>query len=157
MSIFIQNAFDETQKKELETLYKPYYYKGYIMDITGDACIGDEIVYAEPVYNESILSHFTITEGRIIYDSYSLENDRKHIFTIITHYGTMVRYASTVYRYLTLSRVRNLDERQVQLDEKHNRGSHKKEILNKRDLSNKGSRYDTSNLHNQIKMSIFTQ
>lgn len=137
-SFFIQNAYNEKQRKELEGMYKEAEQLGYTEDITGNATQGDEIAFVEPVfigkYPNSKFSHFNMVYGKIINDSYGAKK-QQYTFTIETEDGDKIRKKGrNVYKYLTLAKPRDEEERKTSLEDKYKRGEKARKA--KRDRKN---------------------
>jgi len=121
----IGSKSDNKQSADIYSLLKPFESE-YTSDITGDACKGDKIVFAEAVFTGSFkspkFSHFTVVEGEIVKDSYGTEK-QQHTFTIQTDAGKIIRKARNVYRYGTFGKPRDPSAREISLSDKHTRGT----------------------------------
>lgn len=98
----------------------------YPCEITGDACVGDEIAFVEAKFTGSHrkpkFSHYEVVAGRIVKDSYG-EKAQQHTFTIELGDGDKVRrMGRNVYRNGTFAKRRDPGERKAALAEKHARG-----------------------------------
>ena len=119
-------GYNDSQNEELEKIYSEY-LAVYTEDRTGDACKGDEVIFAKAIfagsYRKPKFSHFEMIEGLIIADSYGSEK-QQHTFTILKISGEQMRIKGrNIYRYLLLAKPRSDSERSEILDEKHSRGS----------------------------------
>ena len=89
----------------------------YTENVTGDACVGDEIMFLYPEVNAE--TSFRVMEGTILRDEYRGKNYR-HVFLIASKNGEPVEYlASDVYKYGTYSKRREKRQRNLFLLEKH--------------------------------------
>lgn len=111
------------QRKEL--LREWAHENGYDLDVTGDACRGDEVVFARAVfsgrYPNSRFAGVEIIEGLIYKDSYG-ERKGQHTFTIAVNCdgGKMIRIKGrNLYSIGCFARSR---DRAGDLHEKHQRG-----------------------------------
>lgn len=95
----------------------------YPVDVTGDACVGDKVVFIEtltvgkkPVYR--------IVEAEIIRDSYEgYEKKTPHLFTLADINGRIfLRPAAKIYRNGLFAKIRSEEQRIAYLREKHLRG-----------------------------------
>ena len=127
-------AFNEKQAEEMYGLLKPF-EAVYSDDITGDACIGDEVIFLRAIFggsfrNPKFLRH-EIVEGKIVNDSYGSQRGQ-HTFTLLTANGekTLIK-GRNLYRNGLFAKPRNEEERSEALSEKHERGMDNKE--NRRD------------------------
>lgn len=118
-------AYDEKQAEELTNLLKPYLRK-YPQNITGDACKGDKVCYVREIWGGSYrrpkFEGFKIETGTITNDSYG-KSKQQHTFTILLDCGgyTYIK-GRNLYKYITLAKKRNEEERKEVLKEKHKRG-----------------------------------
>jgi len=122
----IQNAYNNSQREELELMYKEAEELGYTENITGNATQGDDIAFVEAVfsgsYPRSRFSHFEMIYGLIVNDSYG-KAKQQHTFSIETQSGSVIRRKGrNVYKYTTLAKPRNEEERQINLEDKYERG-----------------------------------
>lgn len=127
-------AFNEKQAEEMYGLLKPF-EAVYSDDITGDACVGDEVIFLRAIFggslkNPKFLRH-EIVEGKIVNDSYGSQRGQ-HTFTLLTANGekTLIK-GRNLYRNGLFAKPRNEEERSEALSEKHERGMDNKE--NRRD------------------------
>lgn len=109
--------------------------KSYSIDCTGDACQGDEILFTETVWGGPRRAPVSLGERRIaaliVKDSYGAAK-QQHTFSLLVigsdgyhalRKGTKIRrMGRNVYRNGTMRRPRNEAERNIALDEKHQRG-----------------------------------
>lgn len=124
MNYPIQNMFNAQMREEIKKLYETPINLGYVDDVTGNACTGDDIAFVEAIfagsYPKSRFSHFELVMGKIIKDSYG-QKSGQHTFTIQTDTGKLLRKGRNLYKYLTLARPRNSAERNESLKEKYQR------------------------------------
>lgn len=98
----------------------------YAWDVTGDACSGDEVAFARPVfagsYRRPKFAGCEIVMGRIVRDSYGAEK-QQHAFTIERADGSTMRIKGrNLYGIKTLAKPRPEEERREALADKHRRG-----------------------------------
>lgn len=108
----------------------------YGVIVTGDACVGDEIVFGESVFTgnwrRAKYAGCRIVRAKIIRDSYG-DKCGQHTFTLELPDGTTrVKKARNVYANWTMSRERDASERRAALEDKHKRG---REARLRRDLN----------------------
>lgn len=117
-------VYNETQLEEILNLIKKYLRK-YPVNITGNACQGDEVLYIRErwvgSYKKPRFDGFYIEQGKIIKDSYGYAK-QQHTFTIKLDNGNTLIKGRNLYKYITLAKKRDISERQVFLDEKYSRG-----------------------------------
>lgn len=98
---------------------------GFTEDVTGDACIGDEVAFARATFSGSYrrprFAGYEIVCGTIIRDSYGSKM-QQHTFTIETDGGEVRIKGRNLYSVLTLAKPRDEWERRAALAEKHRRG-----------------------------------
>ena len=95
---------------------------GYKLNVTGDACTGDEIVFLMMnrvrVGNTVLETGFSVLEGTVVRDDYT----PRHVFVIALADGKRISlYAQTMYRFGTYAKYRSLENRIQFLEEKHDR------------------------------------
>lgn len=98
----------------------------YPIDVTGDACRGDEIAFARAVFFGSLwhprFAGYEVVEATILRDSYGAKK-QQHTFTLLLKDGRVVqRKARNVYRVITMAKPRDPAECEEALREKHARG-----------------------------------
>lgn len=98
----------------------------YGVIVTGDACVGDEIVFGESVFTgnwrRAKYAGCRIVRAKIIRDSYG-DKCGQHTFTLELPDGTTrVKKARNVYANWTMARERDASERRAALEDKHERG-----------------------------------
>ena len=106
---------------------------GFTANISGDACIGDEVVFAAVIWGGSFkkprFNGVEIKTGTITKDSYGTEK-QQHSFTIKTKASSFRVMGRNLYKFGTWAKPRKVEEREEVLNEKHKRGtlarSHKK-------------------------------
>ena len=108
----------------------------YGVIVTGDACVGDEIVFGESVFTgnwrRAKYAGCRIVRAKIIRDSYG-DKCGQHTFTLELPDGTTrVKKARNVYANWTMARERDASERRAALEDKHKRG---REARLRRDLN----------------------
>jgi hypothetical protein len=118
-------AYNQKQAAEMYSLLQKF-EADYPVDITGDACVGDEVVFLRNVFggslrNPKFLRH-EIVEGKIVNDSYGSQRGQ-HTFTLLTVNGekTLIK-GRNLYRNGLFAKPRNEEERSEALSEKHERG-----------------------------------
>jgi len=118
-------AYDDKQGAEMYSLLQKYETE-YPVDITGDACEGDEVVFLRAVFggslrNPKFLRH-EVVMGKIVNDSYGSQRGQ-HTFTLLTVNGekTLIK-GRNLYRNGLFAKPRNEEERSEALSEKHARG-----------------------------------
>lgn len=118
-------AFCEKQADEMYSLLKEF-EADYPVDITGDACVGDEVVFLRAVFggskrNPKFLRNDVVL-GKIVNDSYGSQRGQ-HTFTLLTAEGekTLIK-GRNLYRNGLFAKPRNDEERSEALAEKHERG-----------------------------------
>ena len=143
----IKSVFNTPQKLQLIELYQKPFTEGYILAVTGNACKGDEIAFAEAIYtgtypNAKFAGFYLIT-GTIVKDSYGAKM-QQHTFTILTTDGeTIRRKGRNIYKFLTLMKPRNETERKANLEDKYKRGEEAKAKKNfRKNWMNPERRYD---------------
>lgn len=100
--------------------------EGYTLDVTGDACQGDEVMFARDTFSGSYRKpKYTGTEvitGTIVSDSYG-KGKQQHTFTIKPADGSRAFQIKgrNLYRNITMAKQR--DMRELALEEKHLRGA----------------------------------
>lgn len=122
-----RESYNDEQYNDLVKVYEKAYQSGFTYDATGNVAQGDEIAFAESVFTGSHrnarFSHFELISGRIVKDSYGADK-QQHTFTIETASGEKkLRKGRNVYKYLTLRKERDRDERDKALEEKYKRGN----------------------------------
>lgn len=101
-------------------------------DCTGDAITGDYVFFKKAIfignYPKSKFSHYENIEGLIIKDSYG-KDKQQHTFTIEDNKGNIIRIKGrNLYRNGCERLVwKDENKRDVQLEEKHQRGKEAKE------------------------------
>jgi hypothetical protein len=95
---------------------------GYKLNVTGDACTGDEIAFMVMNYakvgNKVFAAGFSVLEGTVVRDDYT----PRHVFVIALADGKRISlYAQTMYRFGTYAKYRSLENRIPFLEEKHDR------------------------------------
>lgn len=119
-----RKTYTHEQTTDLAELYEPYIQKGFTEDITGNAVTNDYVVFARAVfagnYRKPKFSHYEIVCGKIINDSYG-KSKGQHTFTIQTNERRVRIKGRNLYKYLTLSKLRNNVEREKDLEDKYNR------------------------------------
>jgi hypothetical protein len=120
-----KEAYNQKQACEMYNLLQKF-EADYPVDITGDACVGDEVVFLRAVFtgsrrNPKFLRN-EVVEVRIINDSYGSQRGQ-HTFTLLTAEGdkTLIK-GRNLYRNGLFAKPRNAEERQKALSEKHARG-----------------------------------
>lgn len=108
----------------------------YGVIVTGDACVGDEIVFGESVFTgnwrRAKYAGCRVVRAKIIRDSYG-DKCGQHTFTLELPDGTTrVKKARNVYANWTMARERGASERRAALEDKHKRG---REARLRRDLN----------------------
>lgn len=108
----------------------------YEVIVTGDACVGDEIVFGESVFTgnwrRAKYAGCRVVRAKIIRDSYG-DKCGQHTFTLELPDGTTrVKKARNVYANWTMARGRDASERRAALEDKHERG---REARLRRDLN----------------------
>jgi hypothetical protein len=127
-------ACNQKQAAEMYSLLQKF-EADYPEDITGDACVGDEVVFLRGVFGGSFRNpkflRYEIVEGKIVNDSYGSQRGQ-HTFTLLTANGekTLIK-GRNLYRNGLFAKPRNEEERNEALSEKHERGMDNKE--NRRD------------------------
>jgi hypothetical protein len=111
---------------------------GYIEDVTGDACIGDVVLFARSKFIGSwknpTFDGVEILTGEITKDSYG-EAKQQHTFTIKLFTGKTMRIKGrNLYSIATFAKSRNSRQRDKVLVDKHNRGSQAREIREARKM-----------------------
>lgn len=111
----------------------------YGVIVTGDACVGDEIVFGESVFTgnwrRAKYAGCRVVRAKIIRDSYG-DKCGQHTFTLELPDGTTrVKKARNVYANWTMARERDASERRAVLEDKHERG---REARLRRDLNRAG-------------------
>lgn len=124
------------------------YADGYTQIITGDACTGDEVAFAEAIYKgrypKSTFSHYEVLTGKIIKDSYG-EAKQQHTFTIELSGikgGKKLIKGRNLYKIITLAKPRPIEERQAALDEKHTRGDEARSASSARKARKESKKYE---------------
>jgi len=95
---------------------------GYKMNVTGDACSGDEIAFMTMNYVEIgkkiFVAGFSVLEGTVLRDDYT----PRHVFVLALADGKRISLlAQTMYRFGTYAKYRCLENRIPFLEEKHDR------------------------------------
>ena len=118
-------AYNQKQADEMYSLLKEF-EADYPVDITGDACVGDEVVFLRAVFggskrNPKFLRNDVVL-GKIVNDSYGSQRGQ-HTFTLLTAEGekTLIK-GRNLYRNGLFAKPRNAEVRQKALSEKHARG-----------------------------------
>lgn len=97
----------------------------YTVDVTGDACVGDEVAFARATFTGSYrkpkFAGYEVVRGTIVRDSYGAKK-QQHTFTIETDDGQLLIKGRNLYSVLTLAKPRDERERRAALAEKHERG-----------------------------------
>lgn len=118
-------AYDDKQGAEMYGLLQKYETE-YPVDITGDACEGDEVVFLRTVFGGSKKNpkflHHEVVVGKIVNDSYGSQRGQ-HTFTVLKKDGekTLIK-GRNLYRNGLFAKPRNEAERSEKLREKHARG-----------------------------------
>ena len=99
----------------------------YPITATGDACVGDEVVFFRAVfegsYRNATFMGYELVEGTITRDSYGADK-QQHTFTITLPDGGTTRIKGrNLYRNGLYRKRRDVVERDAALEEKHERGS----------------------------------
>lgn len=118
-------AFNEKQAEEMYGLLKPF-EAVYSKDISGDACVGDEVIFLRAIFGGSLKNpkflRNEIVQGTIIADSYGAARGQ-HTFTVLKEDGVkLLIKGRNLYRNGLFAKPRNAEERQKALSEKHARG-----------------------------------
>lgn len=96
--------------------------EGYTANITGDACVGDEVIFAKAIFSGSFrkpkFAGYEIIRGIILRESYGA-NKAQHTFTLSVA-GTIK--GRNLYRNGLWAKPRASAEREEILAEKHRRG-----------------------------------
>ena len=100
--------------------------EGYCVDITGDACAGDEVAFARATFSGSYrkprFEGYEVVVGKIVKESYG-KMKQQHTFTILTNEGRRILIKGrNLYSVLVLAKPRDPEERAVALRDKHDRG-----------------------------------
>lgn len=124
-------------------LFQESTYKGdalYSIDCTGDACVGDEVRFEQAFflgsYKNPKFSHFELVTGKIVKDSYGADK-QQHTFTLEFEDGSKKRikgrnlYRNGLYRKPWADE----SQRQIELDEKHERGAAAREARAERKMN----------------------
>ena len=95
---------------------------GYKLNVTGDACTGDEIAFMIMNYakvgDKRFEAGFSVLEGTVLRDDYK----PRHVFVIALADGKQISmYAQTMYRFGTYAKYRSMENRIPFLKEKHDR------------------------------------
>ncbi len=118
-------AFSEKQAEEMYGLLKPF-EAVYCEDISGDACVGDEVIFLRAIFGGSKKNpkflHHEVVLGKIVNDSYGSQQGQ-HTFTLLTPEGdkTLIK-GRNLYRNGLFAKPRGDEERREFLNEKHARG-----------------------------------
>ena len=103
---------------------------GYTVDITGDACKGDKVMFARAKFTGSRrrpkFAGIEIITGEIVKDSYGYAKSQ-HTFTIKTGGEKMMIKGRNLYGIATFAKPRETDDRRDALDDKHERGEQARE------------------------------
>lgn len=99
---------------------------GYTEEITGDACQGDEIVFARAIfsgsYKKARFAGIEVIEGMIVADSYG-RHKQQHTFTIQRSDGEkLLIKGRNLYSIGVFAKPRDRSERAICLNDKHDRG-----------------------------------
>ena len=115
---------------------------GYTENITGDACVGDQVLFARATFTGSFrkpkFDGYEVIHGVIIKDSYGAAK-QQHTFTIQMSKTTMRIKGRNLYSVACFAKPRPKEERQAALDDKHKRGDEAREA---RDYRKSGQRYE---------------
>jgi hypothetical protein len=104
----------------------------YSINITGDACVGDEIAFEQAIFTGSFrkpkFAGTKLVTGKIVSDSYGLDK-QQHTFTVELPSGEKMRIKGrNLYRNgLHRKPWKNESARIEALEEKHNRGASARE------------------------------
>ena len=116
------NGFDET----LQVVQKAS--RSFKINCTGDVCKGDHVLFVRDIWGGTRRKPqhlgYEIITGVVIKESYG-EAKQQHTFTIEQDdsYGKTLIKGRNLYKYGTWRKVwKNEEDRQVALDEKHQRG-----------------------------------
>jgi len=102
--------------------------KEYSIDITGDACVGDEVAFEKATFTGSFrnpkFAGMSIVTGKIVADSYGREK-QQHTFTLDLKDGKKMRIKGRNLYANGLRRKpwKNELDRVQALEEKHDRGA----------------------------------
>lgn len=140
-------GFTPEQEENLKDLYFKYLDE-YTENVTGNACVGDEVVFARAVfsgsYPNSKFDYFEMVQGKIIKDSYG-KDKQQHTFIIEDSDGNKTRVKGrNIYKHLTLAKPRDKEERNNVLQDKYDRGS----IARKNRESRKNEIFENNNFNN---------
>ena len=115
-------SFQDNEKKKL---LKKYARKlGFTSDVSGDACTGDEVFFAQIMWGGSYkrpkFLGLELKEGKILKESYGAKR-QQHTFTIENEEGKFTIKGRNLYQYGTFALPRG-KKRVAVLEEKHKRG-----------------------------------
>ena len=118
-------AYNQKQAAEMYSLLQKF-EADYPVDITGDACVGDEVVFLRAIFGGSLKNpkflRNEIVQGTIIADSYGAARGQ-HTFTVLKEDGVkLLIKGRNLYRNGLFAKPRNEEERSEALSEKHERG-----------------------------------
>lgn len=99
---------------------------GYSVDVTGDACAGDEVVFARATFSGSYRDPrsegYEVLVSKIVKESYGSAR-QQHTFTIVTGEGRkLLIKGRNLYSVLVLAKPCDPEERGEALRDKHARG-----------------------------------
>jgi len=121
----LENKWSEREDCEFKFSRLSAISRAYKNNITGDACIGDQVAFVKQIwggsYKKPSLQGHEIIEGLIISDSYG-EDKQQHTFTLKVKGGTLRIKGRNLYKLGLWAKDRDPIERQAALDEKHKRG-----------------------------------
>jgi len=121
----LTNKWDDREREEYEFSRLPAISRAYRNNITGDACVGDQVAFVKQIWGGSHrkpkLIGFEIVEGTIINESYGADK-QQHTFTLKVKGGTLKIKDRNLYKLGLWAKARDPIERQAALDEQHKRG-----------------------------------
>lgn len=110
--------------------------EGHCVDVTGDACAGDEVAFARATFSGSYrkprFEGYEVVVGKIVKESYG-KMKQQHTFTIMTDDRRRILIKGrNLYSVLVLAKPRDPEERAVALRDKHDRGDQARKDRQKR-------------------------
>lgn len=126
----IENEKNYQKREKLEITLSVLKSAGYPYSINcrGDACVGDEVLFARAEFGGSwrspVFLGWELFEGKIIKDSYGKEK-QQHTFTLLLKNGEKTRIKGrNLYRLICFRKKwKDEEKRNETLKEKHVRGS----------------------------------